>query len=344
MCNLLHKNLNQIIINNIPIIIDIFHSEKYNALIFIINNPKYIFEKTNVNIKQNIQITMNQSHYELTYFDPTDFDHIEQLNGKHFFAPTGFHMEVGIIKYVYPSLQPTIVEVKLNDQIFVFDIYEPDTTFLSNKCLTTIHKDQHQLIPQWIDYHKKIGFEKFIIYDNDWNESENRILKTKYYNDIIIINANWPYWIYGESIGQVIQQNHALWKYSPKFLGLTDLDEYINIDPNLLFNQENSVISIPNTFFGCGRNVEYTSSNFIEKLLYREQQTNITSRRKCIIQSDKVDLFCVHIPITFDKNIKYLNFNEGYLNHYRQLSCNRDHGCNCNDRCAIYDASILTKL
>jgi hypothetical protein len=344
MSNLLHKNLNQIIINNIPIILDIFHSEKYNAIVFIIHNLRNIFENTGIKFKQNIQITINKIHYDLTYIDPTDFDHIEQLNGKHFFAPTGFHMEVGIIKNVTPSSNPTIVEVKLNDQIFIFDIYKPDTTFLTNKCLTTIHKDQHHLIPQWIDYHKKIGFEKFILYDNNWNEFENLKLKEKYNDDIIIINANWIYWLYSHSMGQVIQQNHALWKYSPKFLGLTDLDEYINVNPKILFDPEKSVISIPNTFFGCGRNAEYSSNNFIEKLLYREHQINITSRRKCIIQSDKVDLFCVHIPLTFDKNIYYLNFNEGYLNHYRQLSCNRDIGCNCNDRCAIYDGSILNKI
>jgi hypothetical protein len=338
----LFEKLNQIKINNVPIIIDIFHSIKYNSIVFTINNEKLIYKYTGINIKQDIKVSINNTDCELYYIEPTDFNNIEGLNGKTFFQHIGFHMDIGIIKNIQFT-QPIKVNIQLNTQSFLFEVYQ-DNRFENYKCLTTIHKDQHHLIPQWIDYHKKIGFDKFIIYDNDWNESENRILKTKYYNDIIIIKANWPYWIYGESIGQVIQQNHALWKYSPKFLGLTDLDEYINVNPNLLFNQENSVISIPNTFFGCGRNVEYTSSNFIEKLLYREQQHNITSRRKCIIQSDKVDLFCVHIPITFDKNIKYLDFNEGYLNHYRQLSCNRDHGCNCNDRCAIYDASILTKL
>ena len=338
------NNINQIIISNIPVIIDIFHSVKYNSIIFIINNPKYIFENTGIKIKQNIQITINQTPHNITYVEPTDFYHIEQVNCKTMFEITGFHMEVGIIKNINPSSEPTKVKVQLNDEIFLFDIYQPDTTFISQKCLTTIHKSQHHLIPQWIDYHKKIGFDKFIIYDNDWNEYENMILKTKYNHDILIIDANWPYWLYNESMGQVIQQNHAIWKYSPKFLGLTDLDEYINIDHQFLFDPTYSVVSIPNTFFGCGRNVKYAPSNFIEKLLYREHQTNNTSRRKCIIQSDKVDLFCVHIPVTFDKNIYYLNFSEGYLNHYRQLSCNKDIGCNCNDRCSVYDSSILTKL
>jgi len=335
--------LQQIIINNIPIIIDIFHSTKYNAIVIIMNNPRFIYEKTGIQIKRDIQIIINQTPHSLIYIEPTNFDHIEQLNGKYFFAPIGFHMEVGMIPDQPSAKNTTNISVIINEQIFLFDINQ-DLRLLPYKCLTTIHKDQHNLISQWIDYHKKIGFDKFIIYDNNWNNFENNKLKEKYNDDIIIINANWQYWYNGDAIGQVIQQNHSLWKYSPKFLGLTDLDEYINIDSRLLFNPSYSVTSIPNTFFGCGRNAKYTPYNFIEKILYREHQTNTTSRRKCIIQSEKVDLFCVHIPITFDKNIYYLNFSEGYLNHYRQLSCNRDQGCNCNDRCAVYDASILTKL
>jgi hypothetical protein len=336
------EKLNQIIINNLPIVIDIFHSIKYNSIVFTINNAKLIYQQTGINIKQDINVSINNTVYELYYIEPTDFNHIEQLNGKTFFQNIGFHMEIGIIKDIQFT-QPIKVNIQINKQIFFFDVYQ-DNRFENYKCLTTIHKDQYNLIPQWIDYHKKIGFEKFILYDNNWNHFENNKLIEKYKDDIILINANWSYWYNGDAIGCPIQQNHTIWKYSPKFLGLTDLDEYINIDSKLLFNQSYSVISIPNTFFGCGRNAKYTPYNFIEKILYREHQTNTTSRRKCIIQSNKVDLFCVHIPITFDKNIYYLNFREGYLNHYRQLSCNRDNGCNCNDRCAVYDESILTKL
>ena len=336
----LYESMNQIIINNIPVIIDVFHSSKYDSIVFIINNPRYIFENTGINIKENIKITIDDNPYVLTYIEPTDFDHIEQLNGKLFFEEIGFHMEVGIIKNMSKK---TNISIEINSSLYLFTISNDDR-FINNKCLTTIHKDQHHLIPQWIDYHKKIGFEKFIIYDNNCSNNENILLKEKYGNDIILINANWMYWYNTDTIGQPIQQNHCIWKYSPKFLGLTDLDEYINIDEKYLINETYSVISIPNTFFGCGREASYDYSNFIEKMLYHENQQDGIWRRKCIIKSNAVDLFCVHIPITFDKNTLYLDFADGYLNHYRELSYNKDMVCDCNERCVIYDDTILAKM
>jgi hypothetical protein len=336
----LYESMNQIIINNIVVIVDIFHSIKYNSIVFVINKPKYIFENTGINIKENMKINIDETTYTLEYIEPTDFDHIEQLNGKTFFKDIGFHMEVGIIKNMSKK---TNISIEMNGSLYLFDISNDDR-FINNKCLTTIHKDQYHLIPPWIDYHKKLGFEKFIIYDNNWKNNENLKLKEKYKNDIIFINANWNYWYKSDPIGQPIQQNHCIWKYCPQFLGLTDLDEYININENYLFNKKYSIISIPNTFFGCGRNASYDSYNFTEKMIYREQQHDIKSRRKCIVKTNTVDLFCVHIPITFDTNIFYLNFNDGYLNHYRQMSCNKDIICNCIDRCAIYDNTILSKM
>lgn len=344
----MYEKLNQVSINNTLVIIDIFYSVKYESLTFIINNSNYILDNTHINIENDMKILIDNIHYKnLEYIDITDFEQIDKLNCKNFFKNDGFHINIGIIKNIKNFIKTNIINItlKIINELYTFNI---DTSIISkyinNKCLTTIHKDQHHLLYSWISYHKKIGFEKFIIYDNNFNETENNKLLEIFKDDICIINANWQYWLYANSIGQVIQQNHCIWKYCPKYLGLTDLDEYININKSYLFNEKYSVVSIPNTFFGCGRNIIYNSYNFIEKMLYREKQYDLLARRKCIIKSFFVDLFCVHIPVIFDKNILYLNFNDGYLNHYRQLSCNKDIICNCQERCNIYDNTILRYL
>jgi hypothetical protein len=147
------------------------------------------------------------------------------------------------------------------------------------------------------------------LYDNSESVSSINI------DHVSILHASWPYWDYDSlqqksSIGQVIQQNHCLWKYCPKFLALIDLDEYINPHKFNLFDDAKSVLAIPCYFF----NVSQPFS--LEESILREDKKNIhLSYDKCIVHSPTVDLFCVHIPISF-KNIYYANYTEVQLNHY----------------------------
>jgi len=340
------NKLNQVIVNNTVLVVDVFYSIKYDSICFIINNSNYIYKNSEIKIKE-MNVKLNNCLVSLEYINVMDFIQIDNTNATNEFS-TEFHMNIGIIKNIKNYTTESIVTIDIEIQNKFCKVFQINTNenmeYIDKKCLTTIHINQHDLIYKWIDYHKKIGFEKFIIYDNNYNETENNKLIEKYKDDILIINANWSYWINNSSMGQVVQQNHTIWKYSPKFLALTDIDEYINIDPKFLFNDEYSVVSIPNTFFGCGRQTnDVNSYNFIEKYLYREVQKDTLSRRKCIIKSINVDMFCVHIPITFDKKVYYLSFDEGYLNHYRKISYNKDHYCNCSDRCAVFDNSILNK-
>ena len=351
------NNRNQIDVNNTNVLIDSFVTFKNNSLVFIFNNYHHIINNTKINLDKTIIVYNNNvlKYKALNKFN--NYNAIEDFNPITYFT-NRFHHEIFIVDnftkdYFIDSNNSFNLEIKLNDcnnnciVNKILTINSINNEFLDKKCVTTIYNNEEDLIPSWIEYHKNIGFEKFIIYDNNFNEDKFNKLSIsiqKYIDDVFIINANWNYWLnsYGiNSVGQCIQQNHCIWKFCPKFLLLTDLDEYVNIQNNCnLFDENKFITSIPNWFFGCNNNITYNNNNFIQKLTKKTANPNNKTQRKCLIQSQYVDLFCVHVPIIFYKNINYLDYNECYLNHYYILS-SKKRQCICQIYCEIEDNSIL---
>ena len=354
---MLYIDNNKIDINKTNVLIDSFISYKRNSLVCIFNNYYHIINNTKINLDKTIILYNNiQLRYKLLN-EYNDYDLIELFNPKTYFT-NRFHHEIliidnFIIDYGIDYNNRFTIEIKLNDndnnciisKNLVIDSL--NSYFLDKKCVTTIFNIEYELIPLWVEYHKKIGFEKFIIYHNDdnyFNINKLYALIPQHKNDVFIIKANWNYWLNSyngyNSVGQCIQQNHCIWKYCPKFLLLTDLDEYVNIQNNYnLFDKNKHIVSIPNWYFGCNYKVEFTNDNFIQKLTKKMKNPSKTACRKCIIQSQYVDIFCVHCPVFFNKNIIYLDYNECYLNHYLILSYKK-RSCVCKEYCQLEDQSI----
>ena len=316
------NDLHSIIINGYYVIIDCFRSVKNNSLVIILNNRDNIFKYCNIDIN-SIKYILNGE--EIFFQRPSikDYNHLDGFNHRNGIFKNNFHIEVLYMPLPKEISEFNELQIIINSDLYTFDICPPCLDFIENKCITTIYNDNEHLIKQWVHYHKKIGFEKFILYYNGLNMAHINI------DGVKIIKANWNYWDNDSSgilssIGQVIQQNHCLWKYCPNFLGLIDLDEYINPHNFNIFNKANSVLSIPNYFFN--------------KLEYRESVNNDGSTcphfRKCIINATQVDLFCTHIPINF-KNIYYAKYSEVQLNHYN---------LNKNIEYPIFDNSINSPL
>ena len=321
-------DMNSITINNYKVIIDCFFSSKYNSLVVITNNRTNIFKKTGINIS-DIKFKLNNEIIELYSIDVKDFIHLDGNNHKKGVFKENFHIDVLCKKFTFNDSKNSLLDIIINDNVYTFNLNPPNQKFINSKCLTTIFKDEYHRINEWVNYHKKIGFEYFILYDNN-SKKENINIE-----NVEIISANWDYWQLDSnglfsSIGQVIQQNHCLWKYSPSILGLTDLDEFINVHNFDIFNFKDSVISIPNYFFNYNTNI-YDS-------LYRQKDKNdmSTDQRKCIIKSKEVDLFCVHIPISF-KNLYYCKYNEVQLNHLNLPTRRKQL------KEVVYDDSILNR-
>ena len=265
--------------------------------------------------------------------------YIEVGNNKLF--PNRFHHEIFYIEN-FPENVSSLT-ISLNNINYPINIPKIDTRFVNSKCLTTIQKGEIHLIEPWIEWHKKLGFEYFFIYDNGFNINNYSSLFKKYQKELIVYNADFPYWLesYGKSsVGQVIQQNHTLWKFSPEFLGLTDLDEYIYPLSNFnIFDKSISVLSIPNYWFGCSGNKNF-KADIIQSYTKREAEEYIIDNRKCIIQSSQADLVCVHIALNYNGEYKRANHSEIYLRHYHTLS-GKKRGCNCSKLCLVEDIPTI---
>jgi hypothetical protein len=324
-------NFNSLKVLGKYVIIDICRSSKYNSLVFICNNRKYIQEECKIDI-----LSLRVESYILKNIKPDlskDYIEIDRFN----VFKERYHHEVFYIEH-FPENVSNLT-ISLNNINYSINIPKIDTKFVKTKCLTTIQKGEIHLIESWIQWHKRLGFEYFFIYDNNFNVNNYSELFKKYTKELIVYNADFPYWLesYGKnSVGQCIQQSHALWKFSPEFLGLTDLDEYIYPLSNFnIFNKDISVLSIPNHWFGCSGN-KGIQKNIMQSYTKRAFEGNIIHNRKCIIQSSQVDLACVHIALNYNGVYKRSSYSDVYLRHYRSLS-NKKRYCNCSEYCVIED-------
>jgi hypothetical protein len=154
---------------------------------------------------------------------------------------------------------------------------------------------------------------------------------------------DYPYWFSSKHYGnrplaQFLEMNHCLWKFTPEFLGLFDLDEYIYLKKDInIFDKNISVVSFPNYWFGCNNGIEYTYNDFIYKLNKREKTIDTYQSRKCILHSINVDLTCTHNALNLVGEYRRLTHDEGYLRHYRILS-QRNRSCQCNSYCQVDDS------
>lgn len=104
--------------------------------------------------------------------------------------------------------------------------------FKNEIIMSTIVCNEDNYIKQWILFHKNIGVKRFIIYDNSKKKTLENVL-ADFINQHIVILIDWayPYRLKKTGFsGQTTQQNHSIWTFNNcKFIGLFDVDEYINL-------------------------------------------------------------------------------------------------------------------
>jgi len=272
--------------------------------------------------------------------NPSDWTIEEQNTILNYHIPT-----IGIIRNFPEDTSEIIITVNNTD--YIMNIPPIDNRFTGKKCLTTIQANEVRLIESWIEWHKRLGFECFFIYDNQFGGTDAYDeLFEKYPNELFVYNADFPFFFDDSQIiriGQTIQQCHTLWKFSPEFLGLTDLDEYIypTGTGNLsLFDPAVSVLSLPSYWFGCNKRAKFSPKNFTQALIKRKATGDIRNHRKCIVKSAEVDLACVHTCLNYSGVYKRATYDEVYLRHYFILS-SRKRVCDCSVYCQVTDESAV---
>lgn len=200
--------------------------------------------------------------------------------------------------------------------------------------MSTIVYREDDYIRQWIEFHKNIGIKRFIIYDNSTDYTLETLLKDFIdRNIVILIKWNYKYLMQISGIsGQTTQQNHSIWAFQNcKYIGLFDIDEYVNIQNNTDINHfldslikskninidEIGSLRVLNKFFYNPDNLPTDSFNFLK--IYNCDEITLSGHEKNFVIPKNVNTFSVHM-ITNGKKMYTVPYSDLYFNHYYFLN------------------------
>jgi hypothetical protein len=196
-----------------------------------------------------------------------------------------------------------------------------------------------------------IGITRFIIYDNSKNNTLSEILNEYIENkQLLLIRWSYPYRLKISGIsGQTTQQNHSIYAFkNSKYIGLFDVDEYVNIQEKNNINnffeeliiKENidvnkiSSFKLLNKFFYNPNNLPTDGINLLK--IFNCNTIQKSGREKNFVLPKNVFTFAVH-KVTNGKPMYIVNETKLFFNHYFFLN-KSSRGRNKTD---LIDDSIL---
>jgi hypothetical protein len=281
-------------------IYDIFHNDNNNIIIISpMEQSQLVINYKNINFDVNI---CSHNHTYI-YVLQKQIDYINQIE---------------------LTINSEIIETKVNK-------YQE---FKDKIIFSTIVLNEDNYIVQWINYHYKIGISHFIIYDNsDNNTLESTLNKFIENNIVILIKWKYPYLLQKSGIsGQTTQQNHSIWAFkNSKYIGLFDIDEYINlkmennidillqkiIDYNNININDIGSFRLLNKFFYNPHNLSTTNYDFLN--IYNCDQITLQGHEKNFVIPKNVLVFSVHMIIKGNKMLT-IPHNILFFNHYYFLN------------------------
>lgn len=211
-----------------------------------------------------------------------------------------------------------------------------------NLCAVLIAKNEGPYIREWIEFHKNLGFDKFIIYDNESSDELNAIL-SPYINSKLV-----DYYFYPGKCRQNYAYNDAIKKYRDKceLMIMIDADEFLyptnyndsiyNIVKNIM-NQNSRVGGVIVNWLCYGSNEHISKPNglVIENYTKRGYETfSHNLNFKTIVNPRKVSCYTTphyaiykrkffavntamkRIDICPMSNVNDMDFSMLRLNHY----------------------------
>ena len=262
----------------------------------------------------------------------------EQLNisykDQEFEVFTCSHKHTYIYVLKNQEYEPSI-QLCINNKKLVMNV-KKYPAFPNKVIMSTMVYNEDNYIRQWITFHKRLGIEHFIIYDNSkiddkrsYKSMEKSSNLQKVLEDFIadgtVLLINWPYpkrMKKSGISGQTTQQCHSLWAFKQcLYIGFFDIDEYVNMQ------QHKSILdflrSEPSEDIGsialCDRdfynplNKPTNSFNFLK--IYDCSKIILNGRHKHFVIPKNVQALSVH-EITLGKPMHIVNENKAYFNHY----------------------------
>jgi hypothetical protein len=185
--------------------------------------------------------------------------------------------------------------------------------------LICIAKNEDDYVNEWIEYHKKIGFDTIFIYQNNWRWDKN-------IDNVIKIE-------FDGNVKQVESYNHFIQNYHQEYQwGLfIDVDEFLvlkkhkNIKDLIIDYNDSNGLSINWYLFG-DNNLTFTEGDFNVIKRFTKRQKNVNPHIKTLLKLSQDVRMGVHNPniSLIDTNFKTVSGSFNFdgptdviqLNHY----------------------------
>ena len=276
-------------------------------------------------INNSVALHLNKCPHNHTYVYKLDAQRVNSILGQH---TKNYPNTVTI------SIQNADANHKIEININKYPSYAGQLV------MSTLVKHEDNIIRTWIDFHIRLGVQRFIIYDNaGTSESLESLRKVllDYILDGVVILISWPYSYrlpISDISGQTTQQNHAIRAFNTaRWIGLMDVDEFINIQrPDIIHNgglcrfldsmtsnyTKLGALRLCNKFFYNPENLPVDNGQFLQITNCANKVTK-KGREKCFVNPSCVCTFSVHM-ITRGLRMITIPPRFGYFNHYCYLN------------------------
>ena len=95
----------------------------------------------------------------------------------------------------------------------------------------TIYRDDAEYLREWIEFHRLVGVERFLLYNNQSSDSHRRILEPYAAQGLVSVE-DWPHRLYpavGQPSGGVQAFTDCVWRYrdTSRWIAFIDVDEFL---------------------------------------------------------------------------------------------------------------------
>lgn len=162
-----------------------------------------------------------------------------------------------------------------------------------------IAKNEGPYLLEWIAYYSIIGFDSFLIYDNEsQDDSASKIRSASRY-----FNIKYNFWPDTPDVSpQISAYEHAIKNTDSHWIAFIDTDEFIYIEDNKdisdflsKFSDEIGAVCINWKLFGSSGHEKMTDDFVIRRFTKCEE--HLSSHVKSIVRRDAVEKMTVHAPV-----------------------------------------------
>jgi hypothetical protein len=225
--------------------------------------------------------------------------------------------------------KPSEIQLVINNDIVRLHVnHYPQ--FPGEIIMSTLVKNEDNYLKQWIDYHLRLGITRFVIYDNANTMILDTVLR-EYVEKEIVILIKWSYQYHLEK-AQMTQQDHSIYAFQKsKYIGLMDIDEYLNIQKKI------QIDDFFNELIESNRHDNYSAFQFLNRFFYNPDNLPTNGlyflqcfecdnvmhggRQKCFVIPTRVKSFSVH-TVTDGSNLYVVDETKAFFNHYFFLNKN----------------------